>query len=168
MQGSVATSDLSELVGVPEAHLLLVVQMMATVRFLHLPHFGQVAHTPLSAAFVKKPSLLDAALFAADIGAPAAFHITDATRNSGAGDRGTAYNFASRSTAPFSMECKQRQRLQRQCLAYLRYFIGEGEASLSDALMQYDWQSLTDATVVVVEVSTEHNAQPASVKRRIS
>lgn len=153
MQGSVPTGDVSELVGVPESQLLLVVQMMATVRFLHLPHAGQVAHTPLSAAFVKKPSLLDAALFVFEVGAPAAFHMADATRESGDGDSATAYNFACRTTSPFSVDCTQHPRLQRQWSAYLRYTIGEDEGGFLDALMQYDWQSLIHTTVVVVEVS---------------
>lgn len=160
MQGTVAASDVSELVGVPESQLLLVVQMMATVRFLHLPRAGHVAHTPLSAAFVRKPSLLDAALFASEVGAPAAFHMADATRNPGAGDSGTAYNFACHTTLPFSVECRQRQRLQRQCLAHLRYILGEDEAGFSDVLMQYDWQGLAHATtVVIVEVSPPRTRQ---------
>lgn len=150
-QGSVATSDICELVSVPESQLLLVVQTMATVRFLQMPEPGRVGHTALSAAFVTKPSLLDAALFMTEIGAPTAFHMAEATKRAGDGEATTAYSLTSPSFTSFADDCIERPRLQRQWLAHLRYTLCEDEGSVLDVLMQCDWSGLRNTSVVMFE-----------------
>lgn len=149
--GTVSTSDICELVSVPESQLLLVVQTMATVRFLQMPEPGHVGHTALSAAFVTKPSLLDAALFMTEVGAPAAFRMADATKRASNGEAATAYSLASPDFTSFASDCKERPRLQRQWLAHLRYTVCEDESSVLDVLMQCDWSNLIDNQVVIFE-----------------
>lgn len=138
----------------PESQLLLVVQTMATVRFLQMPEPGHVCHTALSAAFVTKPSLLDAALFMTEVGAPTAFRMADATKKASSGEATTAYSLASPDFTSFAKDCKERPRLQRQWLAHLRYTICEDESSVLDVLMQCDWSILRDSSVVIFEVKT--------------
>lgn len=146
-----STRDICELASVPESQLLLVVQTMATVRFLQMPEPGHVSHTALSAAFVTKPSLLDAALFMTEVGAPAAFRMADATKRASGGETATAYSLASPDFTSFASDCKERPRLQRQWLAHLRYTICEDESSVLDVLMQCDWSNLRNNCVVIFE-----------------
>lgn len=124
---------------------------MATVRFLQMLEPGHVGHTALSAAFVTKPSLLDAALFMAEIGAPTAFHMTEATKRTSGGEVLTAYDLANPGSTSFTRDCRERPRLQRQWLAHMRYTICEDESSVLDVLMQKDWSDLTENSVVMVE-----------------
>lgn len=136
---------------VPESQLLLVVQTMATVRFLQMPEPGHVGHTALSAAFVTKPSLLDAALFMTEVGAPTAFRMAEATRRSSGGEAITAYDLANPESTSFANDYRERHRLQRQWLAHLRYTICEDESSVLDVLIQNNWSNLRDDSVVIFE-----------------
>lgn len=136
----------------PESQLLLVVQTMATVRFLQMPQPGHVGHTALSAAFVTKPSLLDAALFMTEVGAPTAFRMAEATKRASGGEATTAYSLASPEFTSFANDCKGKPRLQRQWLAHIRYTICEDESSVLDVLIQCDWSNLRGNSVVIFEV----------------
>lgn len=146
-----STRDICELVSVPESQLLLVVQTMATVRFLQMPEPGNVGHTALSAAFVTKPSLLDAALFMTEVGAPTAFRMADATKRTSGGEAITAYELTNPESTSFANDCRETPRLQRQWLAHLRYTICEDDSSVLAVLMQSDWSSLRDNSVVIFE-----------------
>lgn len=117
-----------------------------------MPEPGHVGHTALSAAFVTKPSLLDAALFMTEVGAPAAFRMADATKRASGGEATTAYSLANPDSTSFANDCKGRPRLQRQWLAHLRYTVCEDESSVFEVLMQYDWSNLRDNSVVIFEV----------------
>ncbi|KAI8623047.1 hypothetical protein F5Y19DRAFT_468820 [Xylariaceae sp. FL1651] len=152
LQGSVMMRDVADLSGTPETQLVRVVHMMSTVGFLHEPQLGYVAHTALSVPFVTKPSLLDAALFLAEIAAPSALHMSAATQKFGLSERidETAYNLAFSTPASFASSYMQRPRLQRQWPAYLRYGAGDFETNLLDILSHYDWNSMGSATVVEV------------------
>lgn len=137
---------------VPESQLLLVVQTMTTVRFLQMPGPGRIGHTTaLSAAFVTKPSLLDAALFMAEVGAPAAFHMAEATKRTSDGEVVTAYDLSNPGSTSFTRDCRERPRLQRQWLAHMRYTICEDESNVLEVLVQTDWSGLTENSVIMVE-----------------
>ncbi|KAI0403082.1 hypothetical protein F4802DRAFT_572995 [Xylaria palmicola] len=152
LHGSVSTQDVADLAGMPEAHLSRVVQMTVTAGFLRQPQPGQVAHTALSASFVTNPSLLDAVLFLSEVAAPTALQMAAATQNYGISQRPdeTAYNLTFHTPNAFSNAYEQRPRLQRQWPAYLRFGMGDFEASAINILSQYPWNVLDGATVVEV------------------
>ena len=154
LSGSVSLKDVSDLAGVPEAHLGRVVRMMATAGFLCEPEPGHVAHSALSAPFVAQPSYLDAAMFLADTAAPAAFGMTAATQRFGNSQLShkSAYNIAFDTATPFGSEYQRRPKLQRQWPAYLRYGTGEVGDSVGDILTCLDSLQL-DNNSSVVEVS---------------
>lgn len=147
-----STRDICDLVSLPESQLLLVVQTMATVRFLQMPKPGHVGHTALSAAFVTKPSLLDAALFMTEVGAPTAFRMAEATKRASGGETITAYGLANAGSTSFANDCRERPRLQRQWLSHLRYTVCEDDSSVLDVLMQSDWSHLRDNSMLIFEV----------------
>ncbi|KAI1318224.1 hypothetical protein F5Y16DRAFT_406384 [Xylariaceae sp. FL0255] len=150
--GSVATRDVADLSGTPEAQLTRVIHMMSTAGFLQQPQPGHVGHTALSTSFVKNPSLLDASLFLSETAGPSALQMSAATQRFGMSDRmdETAYNIAFSDPAAFANVYMQRPRLQRQWRAYLRYAGGDFETDLLDVLCRYNWDSLDNATVVEV------------------
>jgi hypothetical protein len=147
--------DVADLAGVPENSLSRIVEMTGMAGFLQQPQPGHVAHTAVSAPFVTKPSLLDAALFISEVAAPSALSMAAATQNYGVSQRPneTAYNIAFHTPTAFANACEQRPRLQRQWPAYLRFGTGNFEASMIDILSQYDWSSLGSATVIEVSPS---------------
>ncbi|RYO97385.1 hypothetical protein DL765_011229 [Monosporascus sp. GIB2] len=124
--------------------------MTATANFLRLPQPRHLAHTPLSAAFVADPNLMDAALFLSETAAPAASHMAAATRRWGISSKAneTAYNLAFDTSTMLSNACEQQPRLRRQWPEYLRYGMGDIEEGVTDVLTQLDWRSLGTATVV--------------------
>ncbi len=139
-----------------------MVRMTATVGILCEPEPGFVAHSPLSAHFVTKPSLLDAAAFLAETAAPAAFHMADATRlrqkyPEQQAHSLTAYAIASSSPShhpstmtSFAARCEQEPKLRRRLAAFQRLeasIVDEGVASVISSL---DWRSLGHAKVVEV------------------
>lgn len=158
LSGSVSCKGVADLAGVPEAQLLRVVRMMATVEFLREPQSDHVAHSALSAEFVTQPSLLDAAMFLSETAAPAAMHMAEATRRFGDSQQRneSGYNVAFNTTGTFSGMCEQRPKLQRQWPAYLRHGTGEADDGVMDILTRFDWHSLNMATVVEVRIFIEY------------
>ena len=152
LSGSVSSSDVAELTGVPETQLCRVVRMTATAGFLCEPKPRHLAHTALSASFITKPSFLDAAMFLAETAAPAALNMAAATHRFGNSQRTheSAYNIAFKTSATFATVCEQRAKLRRQWLAYLRYGMGDADASITDILTRLDWDSLGSASVAEV------------------
>lgn len=74
--------DMAELADVPEAELCRIVRLTAMGGFLREPRPGQVAHTALSASFVRRLAQLDAAMFLAETVAPRMLHMAAASRQS--------------------------------------------------------------------------------------
>ncbi len=150
--GSVPIKDVADLSGVPESQLSCVIRMTATAGFLNEPQPHQVAHTALSASFVDRPSLLDAAMFLAASNAPAALHMAEATQRYGASihARESAYSLALDPRTTLQAACEQRPKLRRQWAAYL-HCVGDGdEAGVTDVLTRLDWVNLGNACVVEV------------------
>lgn len=159
LNGSVPFKDVAELVGVPETLLCRVARMTATAGFLCEPQPGHIAHSALSAPFVTKPSCLDAVMFLSKTAAPTALQMALATRRFGPSLRPneSAYNVAFNTSATFTSVVEQRSTLQRQWPAYLRYGMGDGDASVIDVLTRLDWLSLGNASVVEVSLLTLHS-----------
>lgn len=139
--------DVSNLIGVPESQLCRVIRMATTGGFMQEPQPGYVSHSELSAAFVAKPSYLDAAMFLAETGVPAALDMATATKQySDSAERNDgvpSYSlFATASEA-------QLPRLHRQRQAYLRYGTGHVCDTATDVLTCLDGISLTNASAVV-------------------
>lgn len=156
LSGSVPFNEVAELADVQEAQLCRIVRMMITAGFLHEPHQNHVAHSALSAPFVTKPSFLDAAMFISETAAPAALQMTVATQRFKHSQRSneSAYNVAFNTSATFASACEQQSRLQRQWPAYLRYGTGDVDADVAEILIDLDWLSLGNTSVVEVSLLT--------------
>ncbi|THC93442.1 hypothetical protein EYZ11_007061 [Aspergillus tanneri] len=142
LHGSVPMKDVSDLADVPEARLWRVVRMTATAGFLQEPEPGSVAHTALSALFFTKPSHLDAAMFLAGTLSPAALQMADTTKHLEWSEHPKTSSFAS--------HYEQQPRLQRQCMAYLRYATGDASATGTDILTCLERLRGSNAHVVEV------------------
>lgn len=147
----VTFTNAAHLASVPATELCRVVRMTATAGILCEPEPGFVAHSQLSAHFVTKPSLLDAATFLAETAAPAALRMADATRLRENPQQAnlSAYGVAHPSTS-FAARCEQEPKLRRHLAAFQRLeasIIDEGVASAFSSL---DWRSLGSAKVVEV------------------
>ena len=152
LNSSVPFKQVADIVGVPEAQLCRVVHMTATAGFLQQPQIGHIAHTPLSALFVTKPSFLDAAMFLSETVAPSALHMAVATQRFGHTHRPeeSAYNVAFNTSATFASVYEKHSKLQRQWPAYLHYIAGDVDVSIMEVLAQLDWYSIGKATIVEV------------------
>lgn len=152
--GSVPIQDLADLCGVSEGQISCVIRMTAMAGFLEEPQPHQVAHTLLSAHFVHRPSLLDAIMFLAISGAPAALQMAEVTQRDTAATvtreiscRQVIDPGATLAAAPW----EQRPKMQRQWATYLHYLAQEDEESVIDVLTRLDWPNLGRACVVEVD-----------------
>lgn len=145
-------ADVAEISGVPESQLRRVARLMATVGFLNESRPGQISHSPLSSQFVTQPALLDAAIFLAGTVAPAALKMPEATRQFGTSERAgdSAYAAVLNSKVPISSIFQQQPKLQRQFSTYLTHGLGDSEIAVQDVLMNMEWLTLGNATVVDV------------------
>ncbi|KAM0794061.1 hypothetical protein BDR22DRAFT_895535 [Usnea florida] len=172
----VTFTNAANIASVSPTELCRVVRMTATAGILCEPEPGFVAHSPLSAHFVTKPSLLDAAAFLAETAAPAAFHMADATRlrqkyPEQQAHSLTAYAIASSSPSnhpstmtSFAARCEQEPKLRRRLAAFQRLeasLVDEGVVSVISSL---DWRSLGPAKVV--EVGAQSTAVAIALRDR--
>lgn len=118
--------DIAELADVSEPQLCRIVSFMAMSGFLRAPKPGFVAHTTLSASFVRLPAQLDAAMFLAETVAPCALHMAVTTRNR----ESFAVNWGSK-------------RVERLWPSFLRAL---GSADDTDVLGQMDWASIVQSS----------------------
>ncbi|KAH8777812.1 hypothetical protein F5883DRAFT_627027 [Diaporthe sp. PMI_573] len=155
LETKVPVKDVADLARVPEIELARVIRLTSIFGFLSEPQPGIVAHTPLSAHFVTQPSLLDAAIFLAELSAPTALQMASATQrlvNSGQPTDISAYSLAQNTTTTFYTACQERPRLSRQWSAYLHHAAGlRRVGELADVLSQLSWSNLTNACIVDVD-----------------
>ncbi len=151
LQGSVLAKDIAELTGVPESVLIRVVRMTSTAGFLCEPRPRHVAHTTLSADFVTKPSLGDAAMFLSGTLGRAALHMAAATPRYGEPLRPEQSAFALTEKAPqsFQQACEHRPKLQRQWAAYQRSSLDVDER-VAEVLSRLDWERQRSACIIEV------------------
>lgn len=156
---SVPIRDLVDLAGVPEGQLARVIRLTAAVGFLKEPAPHVVAHTPLSAQFVADESLVDAAMFLAQVVAPSALQMPLATQQFGAipGPGDSAFSLRAGGTAatttPGSFEeaLDRNQKLGRQWRAHLQHSAGLNlDDEIVDVISQLNWSGLNHACIVEV------------------
>lgn len=129
---------------------------MSLVGFLRETSPGEMAHTPLSASFVSKPSHLDAAMFLAETAVPSALHMVANTERHGQSrePRHSAYTMAFNTPQSFQSHCQQRSKLQHQWTAFLRDVTNVvDDWAAVGPLDSIDWSGLGDACVVDVSSS---------------
>ena len=150
----VTFTNAANLASVPVSELCRVVRMTATAGILCELEPGFISHSSLSAHFVTKPSLLDAATFLAETAAPAALHMADATRLRKNPDQAhlSAYTLASQSHPPasFATRCEQDPKLRRHLTAFQRLEASIVDEGVASAISSLDWSSLGPAKVVEV------------------
>ncbi|KAK4119020.1 O-methyltransferase family protein [Parathielavia appendiculata] len=163
LQGNVPARDVAELTGVPEILLVRVVRMTSTAGFLCEPRPRHVAHTPLSAGFVTKPSLGDAAVFLGGTVGRAALHMAAATQRYGETERPEQSSFvlSDKAQQSFHQACEQRPKLQRQWAAYRRWLL-DVEDRLAELLSRFDWERQRSACII------EAGPLPSCIVRRIA
>lgn len=163
LSGTVSARDVAELAGVPVKQLSRVVRMTSTAGFLGEPEPGQIAHTSLSAEFVKNLSYFDAAMFLAQTAAPTALKMATATRRYGCSDlpQESAYGLAFGTAHSFQATCEQRPKLHRQLSAYLQH-AGNVDQDVTELLTRLDWPSLGKTRVVEVSASLTPFSCPVS------
>lgn len=145
MTSSVRIKDVAELSGAPEAQLCRVIRLMATVGFLCEPQPDHVAHTPLSASFVSRPSFHDAAMFLSESIVPAGLQMIQSIE--GRNDSHQVHNFV-----PPTL--KQGANANRRWSAYLHH-IGhlQEDLGVNSILQQLNWRkiiNLPEACIVEV------------------
>lgn len=153
LHGSVRIQDIADLTGVSERQLYRTLRMMSLVGFLRETSPGEMAHTPLSASFVSKPSHLDAAMFLAETAVPSALHMVANTERHGQSrePRHSAYTMAFSTPQSFQSHCQQRSKLQHQWTAFLRDVTNVvDDWAAVGPLDSIDWSGLGDACVVDV------------------
>jgi hypothetical protein len=116
------------------------------------PQFGYVAHTPLSAQFLKRPSFLDGLLCTTENVIPAALNMGNYTRPererqhvASIGAQNTPHAFASRPT-----QRETGSKLQRRALPFNRIATVKRMNAIIELVSSRDWEALGDATVVEV------------------
>lgn len=146
--------DIAALAGVTEAQLTRVIRLTATAGFLCEPQPGQVAHTSLSAHFVRDPSFLDAALFTAGVAAPAALEAgCGASGPQGTGEKAGQGQWKQGNPNP---------KLRRQRAAFISHAGGiVPSKDVIDILGQLQWPNLSFHTGSVTVVELCHNVRDA-------
>ncbi|KAJ5655731.1 hypothetical protein N7507_007681 [Penicillium longicatenatum] len=164
--GGMSMQDLADLAGVPQIQLHRVIRLMCTSGFLQEPLPNYVSHTPLSAQFVTNQSSLDAAVFIADLAAPAALHMSTATQRFGGPwhPTETAHNLALSTLQPFGAAIQEQPRLGRKWSAYLHAVGLHQEKEIVDTLSQLKWPSLGNAFIVEVGAQSTSMAQHLAKK----
>nr|ANM86343.1 putative sterigmatocystin 8-O-methyltransferase [Cladonia uncialis subsp. uncialis]AUW31211.1 putative O-methyltransferase [Cladonia uncialis subsp. uncialis] len=143
---------------VPLHQLKSIARMAMTRNFLREPSSGQVAHSSISAAFIKNPSLNDWALFMTSTSAMMASQTVEATERYGVTESKTqtAYNVWKHTDRPFFDEIKESKELTRQFASYMKNVTSGKGLSIRHLVTGYDWSSLGEATVVDLGGSNGH------------
>ncbi|EMD88357.1 hypothetical protein COCHEDRAFT_1109665, partial [Bipolaris maydis C5] len=139
--------DVAELADVPEAQLCRIVRLTTMGGFLREPRTGFVAHTALSASFVRQLAQLDATMFLAETVAPCMLRMAAVSRHSQG--EGSAVDWSS-------------QRVQRLWSSF-GGALGGGDQD-TPILAQIDWASVGPlaeshpALIFVVQMQTAATA----------
>ena len=169
MGDKVTFTNAASLASIPATELCRVVRMTATAGILCEPEPGFVAHSPLSAHFVTKPSLLDATAFLADTVVPAALHMADATRLRTNPHQAhlSAYAIASDPSTSFAARCEQEPKLRRHLAAFQRLEASIVDEGATSAISSIDWRSISPAKVVEVSESVQLTTCGTEAKRLV-
>ncbi|KAL3458184.1 hypothetical protein BJX64DRAFT_228276 [Aspergillus heterothallicus] len=154
LDGSVAFEEVAGISNVAVDQLQRVVRLMTTAGFLCEPSTGHIAHTPLSASFVTEPDLLDAALFLAQIAAPAALRMPRSIQQFPSYDCGQPWPTLAQTDNRLALAGENfdpnQPKIQRQFAAYLAHGILDEATAVDEVLKLLDWEELGAATIVDV------------------
>ena len=145
LDGEVAFDEVADIIDVPVDQLQRVVRLMVTASFLSERTSGYIAHTPLSASFVRGPELQDAALFLAQVAVPTALKMPRYFHESSSATDPKTGNTLARLDANFDAT---QPKIKRQVGAYLAYGILDEASAIDDVLRLADWVMIGAATVV--------------------
>jgi 6-hydroxytryprostatin B O-methyltransferase len=137
---------------VPEAQLKSVARMAMLSNFLREPIPGEVGHSATSALFVTNPGMLDWALYMAEMSAPGAMKLVEATEKWGTTlkKNQTAFNIARNTDLPYFDYVAKNPELGKKFSAYMRNVTSSEGTSLKHLVNGFDWAGLGDATIVDV------------------
>ncbi|TVY18014.1 O-methyltransferase aurJ [Lachnellula arida] len=141
---------------VPLSRLKSVARMSMTGGMLTEPRPGHLAHSRVSAQFVKTPTLVDWAKFMTRYSAPTAAKFAEATDRWGdtTEKNQTAYNIAFDTDLPFFKHLTQSEERTANFAAYMRS-LGESEGTaFKHILTAFEWGSLGKTNIVDVGGST--------------
>ncbi|KAL4789097.1 hypothetical protein BDV19DRAFT_397452 [Aspergillus venezuelensis] len=147
LDGEVAFDEVADIINVPVDQLQRVVRLMITASFLCEQTSGYIAHTPLSASFVRDPELQDAALFLAQVAVPAALEMPRSLHESPSATNTKTGNTLARPDENFDAT---QPKLKRQVGAYFAHGILDEASAIDDVLRLADWVTIGAATVVDV------------------
>ncbi|RYO96035.1 hypothetical protein DL763_003427 [Monosporascus cannonballus] len=149
-------SVVAEAAGVPEHQLRSIARMAMLVGFLSEPAADRLAHSPLSAAMVKQPGLLEWARFVTSTSAKMVPAMVEATERWG-GDRSiskTAYAVAWQTDLPLFEHVAADPDLQARYAAYMRVMTQSEGMALGHLLEGWKagWAALERRGAVLVDV----------------
>lgn len=135
--------------------------MAATNNFLRVVQPERIAHSRISAQFVRYPQYLDWADWATSYSAPTAHAFTDATQRWGDTNakNETAFNVAFGTELPFFDHVAASTDLSAVFANYMRSRNRSEELALEHVLLGFDWAKLGRANIVDVSptsYSTSH------------
>ncbi|KAL4944994.1 hypothetical protein BDV06DRAFT_209861 [Aspergillus oleicola] len=147
LDGEVAFDEVADISNVPVDQLQRVVRLLVTAGFLCERTSGYIAHTPLSASFVRGPELQDAALFLGQVAVPAALKMPRSLHESPLATESQTGNIIAGFGESFD---GTQPKLKRQFAAYLAHGILDEPSAIDDVLRLADWVTIGAATVVDV------------------
>lgn len=153
---AVPFTSIAAAANVPLSRLRSVARMAMTGGMLSEPQPEHVAHSQISAQFVKKPALVDWAKFMVTYSAPTAAKFAEATSRWGDTSEKdqTAYNIAFNTDLPFFKDVVRSQEMSATFAGYMRS-LGESEGTaFKHVLTGFDWASLGKARITDVGGST--------------
>jgi 6-hydroxytryprostatin B O-methyltransferase len=159
--GSIEYQKLAELVDTPIAQLKAIVRMAMTNRVLCEPEPNQVAHTTISASFVRNPMLRDWAVYMADKSAACALKMTDAAvKWPGSTSKSqTGFNIAFDTDLPYFDFIQTRPDHMKDFVKYMRMVTNTDGLALRHLVNGFRWGQLGTATVVDVSIRLDHRCQ---------
>ncbi|KAM3065297.1 hypothetical protein ACMFMG_004318 [Clarireedia jacksonii] len=154
--GSISYEKLSEMAAVSVVQLRTICRMAMTNKVLREPEANQVAHTSISASFVRNPMLRDWAMFMAENSATCALKMTDAAvKWPGSTSKiHTGFNVAFDTDLPVFDYYHAHPVQREEFNTYMRMVTNTDGLSLRHLLNGFHWKELGQATVVDVGGST--------------
>jgi 6-hydroxytryprostatin B O-methyltransferase len=166
---SLPYSKVSSLARVPEHQLRSIARMAMLAGFLSEPAPNRLSHSPLSAAMVRQPELLEWARFTTGTSAPMVGAMVEATERWG-DDRSihrTAYNAAWKTDLPLFAHVAANPELQERYARYMRVMTRSRGMALGHLLQGWreGWESLARRGGVLVDVGGSAGHASAALAR---
>lgn len=167
---AVPYATVAQKTGVPLHQLRSIARMALLMGFLSEPEPDQLSHSPLSAAMVRDPGVLEWARFVTSTSAPMVSAMVEATERWG-GDRDvskTAYAVAWQTELPLFAHVASDKDLQARYAAYMRVMTQSRGMALRHILEGWKegWSALAEREAVLVDVGGSSGHVSAGIARR--